>query len=172
MRSFVALDLPDECRASLMQAGGTARGGRAVAAENLHVTLAFLDDQPVEMLEHLHEELELIRHPPVGIAFARFATLGGHPPRCLAIDLVPDAALEALHKDVQKAVRRAGITLRRERFRPHVTLRRFARGDSPPVIPDSVPVLLRAVSTSISLCQSILRPEGVRYETLATYPLA
>ncbi|WP_204113371.1 RNA 2',3'-cyclic phosphodiesterase [Shimia biformata] len=171
MRSFVALDLPEDCRDALIRVGAAARGGRQVARDNLHVTLAFLDDQPVEALEALHEELTVIQAAPVEITFGSYAFLRGQPPRCLALDLVRDAALGLLHQEVQKAVRRAGIPLRRERFRPHVTLRRFTRGDAPPVVSDAVPPVPAATATSISLCQSFLRPEGARYEVLATYPL-
>ncbi|MEC8194935.1 MAG: 2'-5' RNA ligase family protein [Pseudomonadota bacterium] len=61
MRAFVGIPLDGPEAEALLDVQGRIAVGREVPAANLHLTLSFLDDQPVEMLEASHEELELIR---------------------------------------------------------------------------------------------------------------
>ena len=46
MRAFLALDLPQETRDALIRVQADLPVGRPVPCENLHLTLAFLDEQP------------------------------------------------------------------------------------------------------------------------------
>ena len=160
----MALDVAERVQAGIV-------GGRRVQRENLHRTLAFLDEQPVEALQDLDAELQGLRAVPVRLQFAPLAMLGGHPPKALALDVVPHDTLTTLHNAVQGSIRRAGITLRRDRFRPHVTLTRFRRGDAASGVPEFAADDITHEAIQIGLFQSTLRPAGARYEALATYPL-
>ncbi|MGB3408801.1 MAG: 2'-5' RNA ligase family protein, partial [Jannaschia sp.] len=104
MRSFVALPVPEPWIAPLMRAQSGVRGGRAVDPEDLHVTLAFLDDQPRERLEALHEALEIRALPTARLSPRGFAAIGT-PPRLLALDLDETPGLTALHTAVRSATR-------------------------------------------------------------------
>ncbi|UWQ10062.1 hypothetical protein K3X41_08920 [Aliiroseovarius crassostreae] len=68
MRSFIACPLPETVCAALVELAGRVKVGRAVPEDNLHLTLAFLDEQPVEQLEALHGELEAILSPPIHLS--------------------------------------------------------------------------------------------------------
>ncbi|UWQ13405.1 RNA 2',3'-cyclic phosphodiesterase [Aliiroseovarius sp. M344] len=176
MRCFLALPLPDLLAGQLAGFAGRLRVGRALPEENIHLTLAFLDEQPLDALEDLHTELDLLRAPPATVDLAGLVPLGGAVPSVLAVNA---HGVDGLRKQVMGAVRRAGITLPHRRFRGHVTLARLPRD---PTAGD-LSALGRALEThgairfdpvtldTLSLYRSELRPDGARYERLADYPL-
>ncbi|MDE9451848.1 RNA 2',3'-cyclic phosphodiesterase [Aliiroseovarius sp. Z3] len=176
MRCFLALPLPEDLAMQLAGFAGRLRVGRALPEENMHLTLAFLDDQPLDVLEDLNAELEMLRAPPVSVDLAGLETMGGAAPSVLAINAI---GADGLHKQIKQVVRHAGITLPHRRFRGHVTLARLPRAPTQ----DDLSVLGRALQThgairypsvtldTLSLYRSDLRPDGARYERLADYPL-
>lgn len=179
MRAFVGLPLSDPDLDQLEDLQATVRVGRAVVPENLHLTLAFLDDQDVATLDALHSELVQIKAPAVDLVVDRLDVMGGSNPRVLSAVLANDPALSALHAQVCSAARRAEIELPRSRFRPHITLVRFPRRMEPDahqalaqflgVYGAAQPKL--APVTRFTLYQSVLAPEGPTYTPLADYPL-
>lgn len=171
MRSFVAISLIEETKAALATVQRALPVGRPVPPENMHLTLVFLDDQPEESLEVLHEELLNISAPPFSISFSGVESVG----RVLAVGAPDCAPLVALHREVQIATRRAGIVLPRRRFRPHVTFARLKLEQSREIqhvlsaceegaLPDML-------VTGFTLYQSSLRPKGARHDLLAHYTL-
>lgn len=169
MRAFVGLDLPDELLGLLVRLQGGMRGGRIVPEENLHLTLAFLDDQPEDRLEDLHLELEAIWAGALDLRLDGLGSFGGGRPRLAFAALAEDPDLAELRRLVRRAASRSGIRLPEERFTPHITLMRCRAQDRPvlPVFEDRPDFTAR----SFSLFRSTLDPEGARYERLATYPL-
>ncbi|MBO9450393.1 RNA 2',3'-cyclic phosphodiesterase [Tropicibacter sp. R16_0] len=175
MRSFLAIALSPQTRSVLTGLQRNLRAGRLVDPDNLHVTLAFLDDQPEDALGALHEELSLFRVPSFPLTLRGVGCFGGELPRLVYADVEMSDNLMALNREVSKAVRRAGITLKRRKFHPHVTLARLKPHNAPAVAPflsseatfhhDAGPV------TSFVLYESILRPEGPTYHPLAEYDL-
>lgn len=180
MRSFVALpisqpDLADE----LYVTGQSLRLGRVVAQDNLHLTLAFLDDQPEAKLRELHEGLMDVSAPPLQLTFTGLDIFGGSRPRLAYAAVRPDSNLVALRDEIRNVARLAGINLNRERFVPHVTLVRFSRNDFPQGLQNLAHNLAAASSRALPslhveefvLFQSRLFPDGPRYDRLAAYPL-
>ena len=131
MRAFVGLPLPDKIISALERVQAELSIGRAVAPENLHLTLAFLDEQPEMVLAALHDELALIAGPQPRIRIAGLDALGGAKARLVFAAVAPDPALVSLRKRVRIAARAVGVNLPRERFRPHVTLARFRQRQVP-----------------------------------------
>jgi 2'-5' RNA ligase len=180
MRAFVALTLPDDAldRLEAVQAG--LRVGRPVPRENLHLTLAFLDDQPVSVLQDLHAELADIHVPPFEITLTGLGAFGGERPRTLHAEAEDTPALTGLHRRVRSAARAAGIDLPRERFRPHVTLARFAPSEAAnarAAIAWSVRTgaglaSVRFEVVDFALMSSQLGPDGPTYDLLARYELS
>ncbi|WP_372887905.1 RNA 2',3'-cyclic phosphodiesterase, partial [Shimia sp.] len=125
MRAFLAIDLPEDLRAQVAALQAGLRAGRPVPEENLHLTLAFLDDQPQAMLVALHEALNALDCPGFDLELAGLDLFGGKRPRLLYLRVKPAPALLALHRSLKEAARRVGMDLPRTRFRPHVTLARF-----------------------------------------------
>ncbi|CTQ49554.1 RNA 2',3'-cyclic phosphodiesterase [Jannaschia donghaensis] len=176
MRTFVALPLPEPWITPLMRAQSAVRGGRPVDADDLHVTLAFLDDQPEDRLDALHEALEAKPLPAAALAPRSYSAIGT-PPRMFALDLDATPGLTALHTAIRSAARTSGIALPRDRFRPHVTLRRFTRGDAagdgigPALERLGPPDLASETARLCALWSSVLTPQGPIYDVLASYPL-
>ncbi|WP_051337306.1 RNA 2',3'-cyclic phosphodiesterase [Leisingera daeponensis] len=178
MRAFVGLPLPDAALDALERLQEPLTVGRHVPAENMHLTLAFLDDQPEAVLEALHQLLAEISAPPVQLAFRGLDTFGGKLPRVLAAQVQKTPELSHLRERVRSACRSAGIELPRERFRPHVTLARFPRhleaGQVEKIaryLSAAADFRLECEAETFALYQSTLAPEGARYDVLAEYEL-
>ncbi|WP_170404930.1 RNA 2',3'-cyclic phosphodiesterase [Ruegeria arenilitoris] len=171
MRSFIAISLSDDVKAAIAPLQRALPVGRLVSSDNMHLTLAFLDDQTEETLEELHEELLKLSAPPFGITFSGIESFG----QVLAVVAEDCPALVALHQKIQTAMRRAEIVLPRRRFRPHVTIARFKPGQREAVQlvqhPCTMSALPKMQVTGFTLYQSTLRPEGARHEALAHYVL-
>lgn len=178
MRSFIGLPVPETWGPALMRAQARLPGGRRVDEDDLHVTLAFLGDQPEAHLQSIHEELEVRAYTAAPLIPQTWALLGAGRPRAAVLDLAQNPALTALRDTVRSAVRRAGIDLPRDRFRPHVTLLRYGR--TAPADMDRLPGSLARLGTpdltaqtarQAVLWSSVLTPGGPLYEPLAQYPM-
>ena len=176
MRSFIALPLPDETREVLSDIAHSLPIGRPVSEENLHLTLAFLDDLSPLDLERIHEALDALVAPPVTLTLSGLELFGGKSPALMAM-LVGGA--EALQTKVVRAVGQAGLTLPRRRFRGHVTLTRFPRRMEPGQLTKlgrfleahGAAQLSPVTLDHVGLYASQLHADGARYELLADYLL-
>ena len=179
IRAFIGIPVPEEAVPALHDVQAALCVGRAVAPENWHVTLAFLDDQPETVLEELHEALSVITLPGFDMRIAGVDVFGGDKPRLLFAGADATPPLTTLRKKVRSQVCGAGIDLSRERFRPHVTLARFRSGLTPSEVQRIAHVLegwadLEAGILPVDrfvLFQSQLGPGGPVYTPLAEYPL-
>jgi len=179
LRSFVALPLPDPVLDSLesLQAGLPA--GRPSRRDTLHLTLAFVGEHSPEAVEALHEELERISAPAFDVQLTGVGTFGKSSPAVLWAGVEKNEALEALHGQVLSAMRRAQLPVPPGRFRPHVTIARFGRGQHPDCLRRLAGfIAARAAfraplfrATGFTLYRSTLHPEGALHEALASYPL-
>ncbi|NSY39449.1 RNA 2',3'-cyclic phosphodiesterase [Leisingera sp. ANG59] len=178
MRTFVGLQMPDAALDALERVQEGLTVGRHVPAENMHLTLAFLDDQPETVLQTLHQVLAEISAPPLQLTFRGLETFGGKLPRVLAAQVRKTPELTHLRDRIRGACRQAGIELPRERFRPHVTLGRFPRhleaGQVEKIaryLAEASGFRLDCEAESLALYQSTLAPDGARYDVLAEYRL-
>lgn len=180
MRSFVAINLPEGLAAQLSALQAELRVGRHVPEDNMHLTVAFLDDQPQALLGELHEALSEMLCVGFALELSGLDLFGGKRPRLLFLRAAPAPALLDLHQKVRKAARSVGIAMPRERFRPHVTLARFRRDlqedqarQIGQFIANHGSLSLPAFPvTKFHLYASTLHPEGAEHEVLADYPLA
>ena len=178
MRAFVGIPLPEDLTDRLEELAVGLRFGRAVPAENMHVTLAFLDEQPEEVLADLHEALAGMHLPAPHLEIDGLDVFGGDKPRLLFARVVPDAGLSDLRAKVRQAAGQVGIALKHERFRPHITLRRFSRL-SPHERLELVHFFTACggfawpgfAAPDCVLYASHLTQDGAQYDRLATYPL-
>lgn len=178
MRAFVALDLPDRMLLPLTRLQAGLGVGRAVPEENLHLTLAFLGDVTETTLQEIAETLDGAHLPGVTMALSGLTLFGGRRPAVLAV-AATGAGLAPLHAKVMRIAREAGVDLRRERFRPHVTIARFPRemgtkdqarlGEFLSL--NGAFALPPEPALSVTLTRSHLTQEGAQYEPLASFPL-
>ncbi|MEL0437139.1 RNA 2',3'-cyclic phosphodiesterase [Phycobacter sp. K97] len=178
MRAFVGLPLPEDALDGLDRLQQGIPVGRIVPAGNLHLTLAFLDEQPERVLHRLHQELQQIEAMPLSLCIKGLDLFGGGRPRILFAAVQPEPALARLRDQVRRAAERAEIDLPRERFRPHITLARFGR-DMPEHQARRLGAFLQAHGDyampelpidRMALYRSTLDADGARYEILADYP--
>lgn len=184
LRLFVALDLPEWLRSGIAAWGERALRDpalRPVAAESLHVTLAFLGSRP-------EREVAAIA-AIVGecVAPAPELVLGEVEPRPLrdrarvyALPVRSEGTV-ALRADLRTRLVAAGLSEAESRpFWPHVTVARVraeGRGSRRPAVveqpPKSVPTeLLQPLRcVRLALYLSELQPGGARYTPLAQVDL-
>ena len=180
MRSFVALQVPEELTAALLRVQSAIPEGRAVPAENLHLTLAFLGDVAEPALDLLSSDLADRHLPLCRIVPRGLALYGGSDPKLLAVEIDPLPDLVEAQAQVVRAARGAGLHLKRERFRPHVTLTRFGRGLGAQgqamlnrrLAEMGAPDLPEGIARQAALYASTLRPGGAEHQPLAVYPLS
>ncbi|QPZ91493.1 RNA 2',3'-cyclic phosphodiesterase [Thioclava electrotropha] len=180
MRSFVAIELPEahvEAIERLQQALGA---GRIVQPENLHLTLAFLDEIDAGQLEALDEGLRAIDWAPgPEVVLAGLEIFGSAArPEALVLGVQADPNLDRWHRAVMGAARLAEIDLPRRRFRPHVTLSRFGKRASPGdllrlgrlMAAEGAVKLPAFTPEQVALIQSTLGHGPPRHDVLMRYP--
>ena len=140
--------------------------GATVAADRLHVTMFILDDflhmPPPLLIEALRAVGDAVEAPPIEIVFDRAS--GG----TASLALRPshrNAALDALHRQIDRLCAAAGITQREGySFNPHMTLGyRQGRAINGPVSP------VAWTATELVLIHSHLGK--TRHDRLASWPL-
>src|SRR6056297_558513 len=179
MRLFVGIPLGQTLTEAVEALQSDLPFGRIVPAENLHVTLAFLDDLTPDMSAQVHAVLEDVRGVPFALELNGVEIRGGRKPRLVWTNADGGAALKSLRAQVRSAVRAAGVALPRERFRPHVTLARFSAAAAAQEAHRLAWFaqdhgLFRAGPepvTRFCLYRSSLQPDGPVYDELAEYPL-
>lgn len=178
MRVFFAVNLSDNTKDRIADAiraiGIYDPPWRWVARDNFHVTLKFLGDVPPEQVTGLTEVVnEACRSiSPFSITFGE---LGGFPnlkqPRVLFYRIVDGARLLArLAEHVDESLTAVGVEKEHRPFRAHVTVARVKlplEQDLAALLECASPVSGgRETVSSLTLMESHLRRQGVRYQRL------
>jgi 2'-5' RNA ligase len=183
-RLFVALDLPDDLREGVAAWGREALVDpalRPVAAESLHITLAFLGQRPEEEIEAITSVVRDCAGPAPWIELLDPAQ---RPPRGRArLYALPvlSPGTEAIQAVLQQELVAGGFYEPESRpFWPHVTVARVrpeGRGSRrPAVVSDPLGKLPEGLSEAricrrMTLYRSELQPTGARYVPLAQVQL-
>lgn len=183
-RLFVAVDLPDEVREGIVGWGREALADpalRPVAAESLHVTLAFLGNRPEKEIEQIAAVVEESAGPA---PWVELRDPEQRPPRgrarLFALPAISPGA-EALQAGLEQKLVEGGFYEPEKRpFWPHVTVARVrpeARGSRRPAVVSEPPVALPLelteprISVRMTLYRSVLQPQGAQYAPLAQVEL-
>lgn len=178
MRAFVALHPPEPVVEALLAVQAALPFGRPADPEQLHLTLAFLGEQPDDLVEAAHWALSDLRAPALTLRLGGLGVWGERTPGALWAGVREEGPLRALRSRVLSALYGAGIPLERRRFRPHVTLARLG-----PLGPEEDARLARALARwdafpcppwevrDMGLWRSTLRRGGAVHDELARYPL-
>ncbi len=124
IRAFVAIRPPDEVCEALEELQADLPVGRAVAFENLHLTLAFLGEHPAPAVADVAGDLAAIPAAPFTLELRGLGVFGDARPRSVHAEVAPSSPLAALAAKVRHVAERAGMGERRK-FVAHVTLARF-----------------------------------------------
>lgn len=177
IRLFVALRPPPAIRASLAATMDGVIGARWQDDDQLHLTVRFIGEveRPVAediaaAIGQVHAEAPIVALNSVGRFERRGATTA------LWAGVTPHDALTALHRKVDQACVRAGVTPERRAYLPHLTLARLARGGAGPDAERWIATHAGLSSAPFAmphlvLYQSVLTREGARYEPVMRQPL-
>jgi 2'-5' RNA ligase len=181
VRLFVALEIPAEVRESLADLPRSFRAvssrPRWVRPENLHVTLKFIGEWPLEKLDVLRGALAAVHlNEPVKLDFRG---LGFFPnekcPRVFWAGIEASSNLVTLADEIDHATEKLGIPREQRLFSPHLTLARF----EPPGLPEKLRASIQENATrdfgslhtnQFRLIESKLKSSGAEYTTLQTFP--
>ena len=173
----MALDLPPDIRARLAEwRDGLVAGRddlRPVTEGALHVTLAFLGYRPEQEAAAIAEAMESAARDAPLLEAREVVPVPPRRPRLFALDLEdPDGACVRLQQAVSDALE-TGHFYRPEKrpFWPHVTLARVKRNQRAEPLPAAPPPLEPFRAPQLTLYRSTLRPQGAKYDALATTEL-
>ena len=173
---FSALQLPDKLVRDIVRVQRGVAGARWVEPEKLHITTGYYGDLSHDQAEVLDDELAKIRVSAFDLQLEGAGHFGGLEPRALWLGVKSSPPLAALHEKCRAAARRAGVTMEKRKYMPHVTLaylrefppidrviafeKRLSRFNTAPFIIDQMVMM-----------SSLPRPKGQNlYREEATYP--
>lgn len=179
MRLFVAITFPDSVNKQLAALCQGIERAKWVRPEQIHLTLRFIGDMPIEQFDSLRLALSEVK----GTAFAlQLKGVGTFPPpqesrrpKVLWVGVAPNPSLFELHAGIETALRTLEHPKDKHGFNAHVTLARFQKPPSTD---------LRAWQKShhnfetgkveipsFHLIQSQPAPKGANYSMIETYQL-
>ena len=141
--------------------------GRAVNADNLHITLVFLGSTPGERRACLEDALTGIKLPGFSFPLDQFGYWRKPQVLWAGSNNVPAALTTLVDVMTSKAIK-CGFKLDPRPFHPHLTLFRKVR-KSPRDMPSMEPILWSA--DSYALVESVTAASGVCYKVLKTWAL-
>ena len=163
MRLFFALCFaPEACRAIRevqRRLRALAGPGNYTRPENLHLTLAFLGEQPPEGLSAARRALAKAAAPPLSLTFDRLGRFRQEGEALWWIGLSETPALTALYTSLWDALEREGFPRERRPFRPHLTLARRLPADLRAEETQLLPAPIPAETAGLHLMES-LRLDG------------
>lgn len=128
MRLFIAIELPPELRQQLAQLQFPAKEIRWSPEDQLHLTLAFLDEQPPSIVAPLCQALSTIEFSPFDLTTQEMGCFKGG---ALWLGLEANSTLKNLRHKICRAVTQTGIQLENRRYHPHLTLGRCKSNPAP-----------------------------------------
>jgi 2'-5' RNA ligase len=173
-RLFIAVSLGDEDRRTLIawarEAVGGDRGMRVVAAEQVHLTLAFLGHRPFDDVGPLSELVEdFSGWPAPALSTGAALWLSPRRPHVLTVAVNDaDDALQSLHASVWDGLEDLGFEREERRFRPHLTVARVRHGWTPPGAALPPTPALDLDVRGVTLMRSYLGGGPARYEALTS----
>lgn len=185
MRTFVAVEIAESVRRRAAELVELLRAARAdvkwVEPHNMHLTLKFLDEVPLEAIAGVSEAVQQAVASVEPLVFetrgaGAFPSIGR--PRTIWLGAGEgEDALVALQSAVDRALRKLGFPKESRRYEPHLTLGRV-RGGGPAVV--ELARLLRgqiefdagrSTIDQVVVFASHLSPQGPTYEALSRVPL-
>ena len=185
IRSFVAIELPDDTTAALaaiqadLKAQAPPKAVRWARPQSIHLTLQFLGDVATDRIEAIGDALRGACTNQGTFHFQLYG-LGVFPnlnrPRVVWVGVVePSGVLAALHKRVTGALAALGFQEEKRPFSPHLTLGRVSDRANRRELAEIGDLINRSAVGSIgqisvdhvTLFKSDLRPDGAVYTPLA-----
>jgi RNA 2',3'-cyclic 3'-phosphodiesterase len=172
MRLFVALELPDDIKDTL---AALKVDGRRTKRDQFHLTLRFIGDGiELPQVNAIKQALAEISAAPFEM---QFRGVGQFPPkkpaRVLWVGIAPNPALDALAKQIEAAVVKAGLAPEDRPFSAHMTLSRLDPPKDAREFLERYPAFESRTMPveEFILFSSVLSPQGATHRREAVYPL-
>jgi 2'-5' RNA ligase len=152
--------------ASLACQAARAAGGRATAADKIHLTLAFLGEQPADRVLALQRLAGGIRAPAFVLTLDEIGCFRRTGITWLGAS-TPQSGLVALHAELRVALQTGGFPVDERPYAPHLTLARRSKTSIQRRLPEPIvwPV------SAFALVASDLGSGGPMYRTMAEWQL-
>lgn len=165
LRLFFGLWPDDKAKADLArlshQVNRSAKG-RPVDVRNLHVTLAFLGDVPVNALDSVVECVDTLEFPKFALTLDQLEYWAKPRLTCVTSSTPPDPLMR-LHGELSNKLKQQGFRTEKRQYVPHVTLVRKTQA-----LADAVPdAQISWIVDRVELNQSELSRNGASYSALA-----
>ena len=178
IRLFTALSIPDDVADTLARRQSGLPGAQWRTADQLHLTLAFYGEIEERRADDLAAELgRAAAGGPFEFELRGVGAFGdAHRSHTLWAGVEPNERLSVLAGRCRAAGERAGVTMERRDYRPHVTLAYL----KPQTNPDRIGAwiaghnLLHSPPIPVhgfGLWSSVLTHDGSRYQLEQDYPL-
>ena len=128
MRLFIAISLDEAVRDAICgiqtQLRSAALCGRMTRRENLHLTLAFLGENPPSQIPDIRAAMETAAGPAFVLQFSKLGRFRRDGGDIWWLGAEESAPLQSLAAALQGELRRRGFALEERKFMPHLTLGR------------------------------------------------
>jgi 2'-5' RNA ligase len=184
MRTFIAIDLSPEIKASLAslaeRLAPLSREVKWVHRDSMHLTLKFLGEVDEMRAVRVADALQAIaaKYDPIPMAFKGTGTFppGSRSPRVLWVGVEAGPSLTALEAEVEVGCEKLGFIREGRPFRPHLTLGRVR---SPSGLGPVLAEFEKSRDESfgemdvkrLTFFQSHLTPSGAEHSILREFPL-
>jgi len=183
IRTFIALELAPEIYSSLNEQlsfwkTSYPHGINWVRPENLHQTLLFIGDTDPSLITDLSEMLEntCADYHPFEMTFTGYELFPFNHPRMIWAQLEPEISeLTKLNRLLLHRVKELGLEPDDKALRLHITMGRIKAPQSPIIESEILQAgtdTPKGVFDTISLYQSVLKPEGPTYTLLKQIKLS
>jgi RNA 2',3'-cyclic 3'-phosphodiesterase len=183
MRSFIAIDLPEDIKEAIngliSKVSPGSSGIKWVTANNIHLTLKFLGEVKEELVPEIRKRLEDIGKLHRSFTI-KIKGAGGFPnlkrPHVLWIGIEPSEGLQSLYRIIESQMSELGFERDPRSFSPHLTIGRVKDTGNM----DSVAKGLSTYKDTffgtievaeIRLKKSLLRQSGAEYSDVAVIKL-
>lgn len=182
MRTFIAIELPQEIKDSLSNLQGQLKASGAdakwVEPQNIHLTLKFLGERDVKLIEKIIQILEGVAEEKKSFQI-RISSLGAFPkpnaPRVIWVGVDKgDSETKEIAKELEEKIAKIGIPKENRPFSSHITIGRIRSALNRERLVQDLNNLqhkfgqetLEFLVTKITLFKSTLTPKGPIYEVL------
>lgn len=143
-------------------------GGRVVAPQSLHLTLAYVGATPPDRVADLTGVGDAVRARPFELDLVRLRWRSRQAMLWAEVDAIPEA-LNALKDDLDRALSARGFAVEQRRFAAHITLIR--KIFQQPELPARITLPQWRVGAFV-LAESRLEPSGAQYRFHTRWPCA
>ncbi|MBN1156657.1 RNA 2',3'-cyclic phosphodiesterase [Candidatus Woesearchaeota archaeon] len=172
MRTFIAIELPEEAKKYLEILQQEFRQKGMTLAKGFHLTLKFLGDVDGSRLEKVKEKLMEIKVNSFKLSLSNLGVFPNrHNPRVLWVGINPDECVRKLQEQVEEKLKSFNFE-KDHRFHPHITLARikFLEDKEKLLLKLKIPVEKKEIDVnSFILFKSTLTPSGPVYEAIEEF---